>query len=531
VLLVDGLLTTNQPSTIKAGIFSFRYRGYSMNKMIKNNSQKLIKLSLLAIIPAFTLVCSTAHADEIDDFIQAKMTEKRIPGMQLAVVRNNEIIKTASYGFSNIQHSVSVHNETIFPIASMTKGFFGVAIMQLVEQGKIDLSQPISSYLPDLPKKWQNITIRQLLTHTSGLPRIFSGYIVNLIDAKGPDASWELVQKQPLESQANTKWSYVQTNYILLGKIIDKISGQPYEEFITQNQLQEVKMPKTEAAGFAGQKYVIPHQSTNYMYERNGDGALKSFSWAISRLMGPAGGMNSTATELAHYLIALQKGDLFENKSSIETLWTPGKLNNGAMVGRNSRQGYALGWELIGRKNHPTMHVGGNANSAMIIYPKDNLSIVLLGNLIGSDPRSFMNEIAGFYNSDMKAENGFDLPTTIKPLFLALKKKSYEKAIEVAIELQKSQNITFGINDVNDWGYMLIGQNKKQEALEIFRLNTVLYPENANAYDSLAETYGALGNMNQAVKYYQKALKVNPSYANADNIRNMMKANGIKPKY
>jgi CubicO group peptidase (beta-lactamase class C family) len=531
LVLVDGLLITYQSSKKKGGFFRTNIEVYSMNKMIQRNSQKLIKLSLLAIIPVISLACNSVYADEIDDFIQAKMADKRIPGMQLAVVRNNEIIKTASYGVSNIQHSVSVHDETIFPIASMTKGFFGVAIMQLVEQGKIDLSQPISSYLPDLPKKWQSITVRQLLTHTSGLPRIFSGYIVNLIDAKGPDASWELVQKQSLESQANTKWSYVQTNYILLGKIIDKISGQPYEEFIAQNQLQEVNMPKTEAAGFAGQKYVIPHQSTNYMYERNGDGALKSFSWGISRLMGPAAGMNSTAIELAHYLIALQKGDLFENKSSLETLWTPGKLNNGAMVGRNSRQGYAFGWELIGRTNHPTMHVGGNANSAMIIYPKDNLSIVLLGNLIGSDPRSFMNEIAGFYNSDMKAENGFDLPRTVKPLFLALKTKSYEKAIDVAIDLQESQNIKFGINDVNDWGYILIGQNKKAEALEIFRLNTVLYPENANAYDSLAETYGALGNMEQAVKYYQKALEINPDYANADNIRNMMKANGIKPKH
>ena len=494
-----------------------------MKKVIHKNSQKLIKLSLLAI----ALVCSSAQADEIDDFIQAKMAEKRIPGMQLAVVHNNEIIKTASYGFSSLQHSVAVHKDTVFPIASMTKGFIGVAIMQLVEQGEIELSEEISSYLPDLPEQWQKITVRQLLTHTSGLPGLFSGYIVNLIDPMGPEASWKLVQKQPLESQANTQFSYVQTNYALLGKIIDKISGQPFEKFIAKNQLQKAKMPTTEAAGFAGQKYVVPHQSTNYMYERNGDGALKSFSWGISRLMSPAAGMNSKATELARYAIALQKGDLFENKSSLETLWTPGKLNNGKMVGRNSRQGYALGWELIGREEHPTMHVGGNANSAMIIYPKDNLSIVLLGNLIGSDPRTFMNEIAGFYISDMKAENGFDLPPTIKPLFWALKNKSYKNVIEVATDLQKSKNIKFGINDVNDWGYILIGQNKKAEALEIFKLNTVLYPQNANAYDSLAETYGALGNMEQAVKYYQKALEVNPDYANAKNVREMLKANGF----
>jgi CubicO group peptidase (beta-lactamase class C family) len=510
-----------------------------MNKMIHRNSKKLATLSLLAIIPAITLVCSSAHADEIDDFIQAKMTEKRIPGMQLAVVRNNEIIKTASYGFSSLQHSVAVDKDTIFPIASMTKAFVGVAIMQLVEQGKIDLSEEISSYLPNLPTKWQEITVRQLLTHTSGLPRIMSGHKMNLIDAKGPEASWELVQKRPLESEANSKWSYVQTNYILLGKIIDKVSGQPFEEFIAQNQLQKVKMPKTEAAGFAAQQYVVPHQSMNYMYNQNG--TLTSFSFGMPRFLAPSGGMNSTATELARYAIAVQKGYLFEKKSSLQTLfrqksglqtlWSPGKLNNGNMVGRNNSQGYALGWEMIGRNEHPAVFIGGNANSAMHIYPKDNLSIVLLGNLLGSDPKTFMDEIAGFYISDMKAENGFGLPPTAKPLFLALKNKSYENAIEVAIELQKSQNIKFGINDINNWGYMLINQNKKSHALEIFRLNTVLYPENANAWDSLAETYGALGNMENAVKYYQKALEINPDYANADNIRKMMKANGIKPKH
>ncbi|MCJ8273922.1 MAG: tetratricopeptide repeat protein, partial [Psychrosphaera sp.] len=293
-----------------------------------------------------------------------------------------------------------------------------------------------------------------------------------------------------------------------------------------QNQLQKAKMPKTEAAGFAGQLTVVPHQSTNYMYYKSEK--LSTFSEGYPRLMSAAAGMNSTATELARYSIALQKGDLFEKNSSLETLWSPGKLNNGKMVGRNDRQGYALGWEVIGRNEHPSVLIGGNANSALLIYPKDNLSIVLLGNLIGSDPKTFMNEIAGFYIPDLKAENGFDLPPTIKSLFLALKTQGYENAIEVATDLQQSQKFTFNINDINNWGYLLINQNEKSQALEIFRLNTVLYPKNANAWDSLAETYGAIGNIEQAVKYYQKALEVNPDYANAKKVRKMLET--IKSK-
>ena len=143
-------------------------------------------------------------------------------------------------------------------------------------------------------------------------------------------------------------------------------------------------------------------------------------------------------------------------------------------------------------------------------------------NLVGGEPNTFIDEIAGFYIPDMKAENGFGLPPAIKTAFLALKTAGYEQAINVVTKLQQSNGLQFDAADVNAWGYKLIGQNKIQQALEIFKLNTHLHPNIANTFDSLAETHLALRHKDQAIEFYEKALKLNPEYSNAKHARKML---------
>src|SRR6478735_4691188 len=111
-----------------------------------------------------------AQADSLDVFIQNIMHKRKIPGLQLAIVRKGQIVKSGNYGFANVQDSIPVSDRTVFTINSITKAFTGVAIMQLVEAGKLNLSSPISTYLTDLPEAWQPVTVLQLLSHTSGIP-------------------------------------------------------------------------------------------------------------------------------------------------------------------------------------------------------------------------------------------------------------------------------------------------------------------------------------------------------------------------
>ena len=116
-----------------------------------------------------------------------------------------------------------------------------------------------------------------------------------------------------------------------------------------------------------------------------------------------AAGVQSTATDLANWIIALNTGKLLKQQSSIETLWTPAKLNNGKIGGFNKlTNGYALGWPTVTRDEHPAVAPVGGGRSALFIYPKDKLSIVVLTNLMGANPDRFIDEIAGFYIADMK---------------------------------------------------------------------------------------------------------------------------------
>jgi tetratricopeptide (TPR) repeat protein len=226
--------------------------------------------------------------------------------------------------------------------------------------------------------------------------------------------------------------------------------------------------------------------------------------------------MTSSARELALWTIALQTGTLFDKKDSLKKLWQPHLLINGETAGFNRLiNGYALGWPIINRTAHPAAAAIGADRSALVVYPQDNLSIVVLTNLSGSLPSTFIDEIAGFYIADMKAENGFGLPASITPLWKMLQKEGYANIEAIAKKLQSSGATKLEEADLNTLGYKLLEQKKMNKALQVFTLNTQLFPLSANTYDSLAEVHWLLEGSNTAVKLYNKVLQLQPENNNA----------------
>jgi len=487
-----------------------------MSSSISSNIAKLMTVGALSLSLLMGLTSDFVQADEIDDFLRGEMVKRKIPGLQLAVVRNGKIVKKASYGLANIQDAIAVDDNTVFSINSITKAFTGVAVMQLVEQGKLEVSAKISKYLADLPVEWQNITVKQLLTHTSGLPDIMNSHNGQLLSNDGAEASWEMVKQQPIDFEANTQFRYNQTNYLLIGKIIDSVSGQNFIEYITQNQLRKANMKRTEEAGFSNLKDVIAHSARRYTYYY-GSGKISNIKAGdFPEFLRTTAGMSSTATEIANWVITLQNGELLKKPASIETLWRPAVLSNGKTKAFNSLlNGYALGWPVVGRSEHPAAVAAGGDRAALFVYPKDDLSIVVITNLMGAIPSLFIDEIAGFYIPQMKAKNGFGLPPAIKALWKELESQGYEKAVQLAKELQQTQLLKFEEDALNSWGYKLIGQKQQQKALEIFKLNIYLFPLSANTYDSLAETYWLLGDEHKALEHYKKVLELKPDNQHA----------------
>jgi CubicO group peptidase (beta-lactamase class C family) len=157
--------------------------------------------------------------------------------MQVAVVRYGKLVFLHAFGLADVENRRPVTNKSVFPTASATKAFTGVALVQLVESGKLDLAAPVSRYLDGLPAAWQRVTVLQLATHISGLPNFVNNDTGDLItgvqmaraNTADWDAAWAKVQTLPMEFPPGEKYSYNQTNYVLLGKIIDKQSGEPFK--------------------------------------------------------------------------------------------------------------------------------------------------------------------------------------------------------------------------------------------------------------------------------------------------------------
>lgn len=361
------------------------------------------KYSLLNIILVpfylFSLTFSvTAFADQTDELIKKLMAERNIPGLQLAVVKDGKVVKEGSYGFSNLQDKIKVKSETVFPINSMTKAFTGVAVVQLVEQGVLSLDDPIAKHLPDLPEKWKAIKIKHLMAHTSGIPKILSGRLADLIVLGDQDASWEKVQELPFKSKLNTRFDYNQAGYVAIGKIIDKYVENGFPDFIAQKQFNVVGMELTREAGFGYLENVIPNHARQYLH--TGNNQYKNFYVEFPYLLRTAVGMNSTARELARYIIALQSKKLVSN---LDLLWSPVKLNNGKTSGFNQiENGYAMGWQTIDRPKHRAVSASGGNAVTMIVYPEDGVSLVVLTNLLGALPIQFVDEIAEQYIDEFK---------------------------------------------------------------------------------------------------------------------------------
>jgi CubicO group peptidase (beta-lactamase class C family) len=345
---------------------------------------------------------------EIERVVQSEMASRGIPGLQLTIVRHNKIVFTGVYGQANMETKIPVTQQTVFGINSISKAFVGVAAMQLVEAGKLDVEAPLAKYLGELPVSWRSITVRQTLTHMSGLPEIVDDNL-RLIDGAESDVAWAKVQELPLDFPPGEQFDYTQTNYVLLGKIIEKITGESFSDFVRERQFDKVRMKRTSFAETAGvAANANPQAAQLYTYltlltkgtktigvERSKVPLARIEPWKEFSL--PAGGVQTTSTDLAKWVIALHKLKLLK-KNSLERLWKPEPQKDGSYRGFTATiNGYGLGWPSIRRSAHPAITPIGGERAAIFIYPEDHLTVIVLTNLLGASPQKFVDKIASIY--------------------------------------------------------------------------------------------------------------------------------------
>ena len=216
------------------------------------------------------------------------------------------------------------------------------------------------------------------------------------------------------------------------------------------------------------------------------------------------------ATEIGNWIMGLQKNRFFEQRSNINNpLNCPSKNNSKTS---NTSPACVLGWKQSVRTDHPVIKGKSSDQLSLSVYPKDNLSIVLLGDNVSSIPENFADDIASFYVPTMKEYSGYGLVKSVKDLWRELEVVGYKYAHSVAIKLQNTHEFTFEESNLQSLGYLLLDQNKSQQAAQVFQLNCSLFPESANTFYDLGEAYSELKLSQQAINSYEKSFKLNPGY-------------------
>ena len=312
---------------------------------------------------------AASGADRLDEFIRAEMDRLKIPGVALRVIQSGHETKAAHYGLANVELQVPVRAETVFEIGSLTKQFTAACVLLLAEDGKLSLNDSITRHLATAPAAWSNITIRHLLTHTSGLKN-YTGH-------DGFELTKRLSQKQFIETLAQlppdfapgAQAKYCNSGFNLLGHIIENVSGKSYWNFLAER----IWSPLGMASGTNRDPFlVVPHRADGYLRK---NGQLTNRDGDLTDVFA-AGAIVSNIGDLVKWNAALDTGKLL-NAESRRQMWTAGKLNDG------SDCPYGFGWRLHPYQGHKTIGHSGSTSgfsASLQRFPDDGLAIIVLCN-------------------------------------------------------------------------------------------------------------------------------------------------------
>ncbi len=326
----------------------------------------------------------------IDSAVRATMAARYIPGMQVAVVKYGLVIKKGNYGFANLEERIPVTDSTLFSIASMSKAFTCAGILLLMEDGKLMLDDTIGKYIDSLPLSWKNITIRELMNHTSGLGNDWSTGDDNFFYTNKTDNAFLSASKLvPLKFQPGHAFTYSNGPFIL-GMIIARVSGESYPEFMKQRIFNKLGMTNT---CINNADSIIHNRAAGYILKDSTIVHGRNIS-AAAQARGDVGVL-TTVTDMLKWYAALQDSSLLK-ASSIEQMFSPGLLND------SSKISYGYGWFLAPYRDHALItHEGAfrtGFNSDIEIFPEDHVCIVILSNLQTAQTNLIAKDIIGLFD-------------------------------------------------------------------------------------------------------------------------------------
>ncbi len=480
---------------------------------------KSLALLLLIFITANSSFAQQT-ATQIDELMKKYYDYGQFNGAIL-VAEKGKVVYAKGLGLANMEWSMPNQPDTKFRIGSITKQFTATLILQLVEEGKLKLDGKITDYLTDYRKDTgDRVTIHHLLNHTSGIPSYTSRPDFRTAIMRNPYKITDFVKQLAsgdLEFEPGSKFSYNNSGYVLLGAIIEKVTGKSYETVLTERILKPLGMTNS---GYDSTSPLLPKRASGY--EKRPSGYVNAPYLDMS-LPYAAGSIYSTVEDLYKWDQALHEGKILSAESR-KLMFTPGLSNYG--------YGIRITDETIGKSELKTKiigHGGGiNGFNSLLTRAVDKGQTVVILDNVGQGRRhgQITTSIIGIMNGQP-----YDPPKqSIAEVLYPIAEKDAAAAVAEYRKLKatKADSYDFAENELQTLGYQLVGLKRLKDAVEIFKLNVELFPKSSNSYDSLGETYLELGEKDLALTSYKKAIELNPANANAVRIVNKLEGKTAK---
>lgn len=418
--------------------------------------QQIMKKSVLAAIFFNVSILGFSQTAEqskaIDSYIKNVIQINEIPGMAVGIVKNDKVTFQQYYGRENLETDKKVSSKSMFRVYSNTKLIANVGLFKLIEEGKVSLDDKISKYIDNLPKDWQNIQVKNLLSHSSGLP--------DMLDAKdlSEKATFNEVIKrlsnEKIEFEAGDHYRYNQTNYMLISMIIEKMTGKTFEEYSLENQFPE---SRNQVVFSSNSVEEIPNRVGKYNY--NPEKKLYEKLTEVGGLRAhSANGLAVTLPAFLQWSIHFSKNDFLKPETK-KMMWKPFNY-------KNNDWEFGHGWEITDNNNTKSYGFSGGNVSAYSIFPDNNMAVVVMYNANKGFPVMYqmINHIAGIM--DKRLMNPYTLveEMTIAEPFVHpdLKKEiygyrtendkvifSYQYPENLSTEFVKTVSVAGSFNDWN----------------------------------------------------------------------------------
>jgi CubicO group peptidase (beta-lactamase class C family) len=312
------------------------------------------------------------------------MKRAHIPGLVYGVYRDGRRIESGAFGYSDIERNTKASTDAIFEIGSVTKQFTAAAILLLQQDGKLRLDDPVAKYLPGTPAAWKRVTLRHLLNHTSGIKNLHG--VGKYLSAEGKEI--REVASLPMDAKPGEAWSYSNTGYILLGYVVQHVSGKDYWDFLHERIFEPLGMTHTRNSD---SRFHPANRAKGYWWSNGKWSPMRDLpvNTAFS-----AGALISTIDDVAKWDNALLIGKLL-SPASLAEMTRAARLNTGEEAWTNASSGYGMGWfvrEFPGQRIWRHSGGTGGFSSQNTILPDDHLSIVVLTNEAGWEYRPYVGE-------------------------------------------------------------------------------------------------------------------------------------------